>query len=57
MGLDGSIFIDRVERIEVSNNNNNNILAYKGKLPQRHDVKPMLYLKWNLGEVLFNRQA
>jgi hypothetical protein len=58
MGSDGSTFVDRVERIEVSNNNNNNtILAYKGKLPQRHDVKPRLYLKWSLGELLFNRQA
>jgi hypothetical protein len=57
MGSDGSTFIDRVERIEVSNNNNNHILAYKGKLPQQHDVKPTLYLKWSLGELLFNRQA
>ena len=56
MGSDRSTFIDRVEGIEVSNNNNN-ILAYKGKLPQRHDVKPRLYLKWSLGELLFNRQA
>jgi hypothetical protein len=56
MGSDGSTFIDRVERIEVSNNNNH-ILAYKGKLPQQHDVKPTLYLKWSLGELLFNRQA
>ena len=55
MGSDGSTFIDRVEGIEVSNNNNNHILAYKGKLPQRHDVKPRFYLKWSLGELLFNR--
>ena len=56
MGSDGSTFIDRVERIEVSLiNDNNNILANKGKLPQRHDVKPRLYLKWSLGELLFNR--
>ena len=58
MGSDGSTFIDRVEGIEVSNNNNdNNILAYKGKLRQGHDVKPVLYLKWSLGELLFNRQS
>ena len=58
MGSDGSTFIDRVEGIEVSLiNDNNNILANKGKLPQRHDVKPRLYLKWSLGELLFNRQA
>ena len=56
MGLDGSTFIDRVERIEISNNNNY-ILADKGKLPQLHDIKPRLYLKWSLGELLFNRQA
>jgi hypothetical protein len=57
MGSDGSTFIDRVERIEISNNNSNYILAHKGKLPQLHDVKPRLYLKWSLGELLFNRQA
>jgi hypothetical protein len=56
MGSDGSTFIDRVEAIETSNNNNN-ILTYKGKLRQGHDVKPVLYLKWSLGELLFNRQA
>jgi hypothetical protein len=57
MGSDGSTFVDRVEGIEVSNNNNNNnnIPAYKGKLRQGHDVKPTLYLKWRLGELLFNR--
>jgi hypothetical protein len=55
MGSDGSTFIDRVEGIEISNNNN--IIANKGKLPKRHDVKPTLYLKWSLGELLFNRQA
>jgi hypothetical protein len=57
MGSDGSTFIERVEGIEISNNNNNYILASKGKLPQLHDVKPMLYLKWSLGELLFKRQA
>jgi hypothetical protein len=57
MGSDGSTFIDIVERIEIPNNNNNHILANKGKLPQLHDVKPTLYLKWSLGELLFNRQA
>jgi hypothetical protein len=56
MGSDGSTFIDRVERIEISNNNND-ILANRAKLLKRHDVKPMLYLKWNLGELLFNRQT
>jgi hypothetical protein len=56
MGSDGSTFIDRVERLEVSNNNND-ILADKGKLPQLHDIKPRLYLKWSLGELLFNRQS
>jgi hypothetical protein len=58
MGSDGSTFIDRVERIEISNNNND-ILADKDKekLLKRHDVKPLLYLKWNLGELLFNRQT
>jgi hypothetical protein len=56
MGSDGSTFIDRAERIEVSNNNNK-IIEKKGKLPHQHDVKPTLYLKWTLGELLFNRQA
>jgi hypothetical protein len=53
LGSDGSTFIDRVERIEISNNNND-ILANRGKLPQLHAT---LYLKWSLGELLFNRQA
>jgi hypothetical protein len=58
MGSDGSTFIDRVEKIEISNNNNY-ILADKDKekLPQLHDIRPRLYLKWSLGELLFNRQA
>lgn len=54
MRSDGSTFIDRVERIEISNNTNG--LENKGKL-QRHSVKPRLYLKWSLGELLFNRQG
>ena len=57
MGSDGSTFVDRVEGIEISNNNNNKIIEKKGKLRQGHDVKPRLYLKWSLGELLFNRQA
>jgi hypothetical protein len=57
MRSDGSTIIDRVEAIEISNNNSNNIPANKGKLLQRHDFKPRLYLKWSLGELLFNRQA
>ncbi len=55
MGSDGSTFIDRVEGIKISNNNKT--IEKKGKLLQRHDVKPTLYLKWSLGELLFNRQA
>ena len=54
MRLDGSTFIDRVEGIEISNNSNG--LENKGKL-QGHSVKPRLYLKWSLGELLFNRQG
>ena len=57
IGLDGSTFIDRVERIEISNNNNNNDYILAHKLSQLHDIKPRLYLKWSLGELLFNRQS
>ncbi|MGB6629426.1 MAG: hypothetical protein WBE61_14975 [Nitrososphaeraceae archaeon] len=50
MGSDGSTFIDRTERFEIIN---------KGEsgYAQRPYVKSELFLKWSLGELLFNRQG
>jgi hypothetical protein len=51
---DGSTFIERIEGVEVetkTKNDNDNIV----NLHRRH-FKPIFYLKWTLGELLFNRQ-
>jgi hypothetical protein len=52
MKADGSTFIDRIEKIEITKENNESI--------QKHyslkSFDPDLFLKWNLGELLFNRQ-
>ena len=55
MHPDGSTFIDRIEGIETTKNNED--IVIKKANVQRHHVKPILYLKWNLGELLFNRQG
>ena len=53
---DGSTFIDRMEGVEEkattskTKNDNDSIVN-----PQRPHFKPIFYLKWTLGEVLFNR--
>jgi len=52
MGSNGSTFIDRVEGIEISNNNNN-ILANKGKL--RQNFCKSLIIKTANSETCFRR--
>jgi hypothetical protein len=47
MGSDGSTFIDRTERFEIINKDENGYAPY---------VKSELFLKWSLGELIFNRQ-
>jgi hypothetical protein len=49
---DGSTFIERIEGIEATTLKTNDIIVN----PQRHHFKPIFYLKWTLGELLFNRQ-
>jgi len=41
------------ERAETSKTKNDNVNIVN---PQRHHFKPIFYLKWTLGELLFNRQ-
>jgi len=50
MGSDGSTFIDRTERFEIINKD-------ESGYAQRPYVKSELFLKWSLGELLFNRQG
>jgi hypothetical protein len=54
---DGSTFIERIEGIEegatTSKTKNGNDTKVN---PQRHHFRPIFYLKWTLGELLFNRQ-
>jgi hypothetical protein len=51
---DGSTFIERIEGVEeratTSKTNDTKVN------PQRHHFRPIFYLKWTLGELLFNRQ-
>ena len=55
MTSDGSTIVDRLERFEIANKDNNGISKRRGNT-QRHYVNSELYLKWNLGELLFNSQ-
>jgi len=50
MGSDGSTFIDRTERFEIINKD-------ESGYAQTPYVKSELFLKWSLGELLFNRQG
>jgi hypothetical protein len=50
MGSDGSTFIDRTERFEIINKD-------ESGYAQGPYVKSELFLKWSLGELLFNRQG
>jgi hypothetical protein len=54
MALDGTTFIDRLERIEIQRNEE---LLKDGTNFNSHFTKSPFYLKWNLGELLFNRYA
>ena len=54
MALDGTTFIDRLERIEIQRNEE---LLKDGTNFNSHFTKLSLHLKWNLGELLFNRQG
>lgn len=54
MHPDGSTFIDRIEGMETIKNNKD--IIKKANI-QRENDKPILYFKWNLGELLFNRQG
>jgi hypothetical protein len=59
MNPDGSTFIDRIEGIQpirLATEIDNQAVAKKVDL-QRYKVKPIFYLKWTLGELLFNRQG
>lgn len=65
MHPDGSTFIDRIEGIEPTTtaamvtpkNDNDHIVEQKVNIEQKYPFKPLLYLKWTLGELLFNRQG
>ncbi|MFY9795960.1 MAG: hypothetical protein WAK17_21080 [Candidatus Nitrosopolaris sp.] len=53
MASDGTTFIDRLERIEIQRNEE---LLKHGRNINGHLTKSRFHLKWNLGELLFNRQ-
>jgi hypothetical protein len=57
MHPDGSTFIDRIEGIEAIRTTTENDTAVKKADVQRYQVKPIFYLKWTLGELLFDRQG
>ena len=51
MASDGSTFIDRLERIDIQRNE-----LLKDSTNINYFKKSQFYLKWNLGELLFNRR-
>ena len=53
MMTDGSTFIDRIEKIEIIKEVNETTKKVSQSKHFHHD----LFLKWNLGELLFNRQG
>lgn len=62
MTTDGSTFLDRIEKIKAidANIENNDINLFTSENHTRrsqHVRKSIIYLKWNLGELLFNRQG
>ncbi len=59
MRPDGSTFIDRIEGIEPIRTTTikESDTSVKNVNEQRYQVKPIFYLKWTLGELLFNRQG
>ena len=54
MALDGTTFIDRLERIEIQRTEE---LLKDGTNFNSRFTKSPFHLKWNLGELLFNRQG
>ena len=52
---DGSTFIERIEGVEEEEATTSKTNDTKGN-PQRHHFRPIFYLKWTSGELLFNRQ-
>jgi hypothetical protein len=59
---DGSTFLDRIEKIRAIDTNikNNDIDLSTSETStgrSQNVKKSMIYLKWNLGELLFNRQG
>jgi len=54
MAPDGSTFIDRLERIEIHKENE---LTKDNRIINRRYSKSVLHLKWNIGELIFARQA
>ena len=55
MASDGSTFIDRTERFETTNKDESEISKSTNVQQMRYNNSEF-YLKWNLGELLFNRQ-
>ena len=51
---DSSTFIERIEGVEETSKTKNDNDAIVN--PKRRHFKPIFYLKWTLGELLFNRQ-
>jgi hypothetical protein len=54
MKFDGSTFIYRVEKIETIKIDNNNPI--NEVRPEKNQTKSTVFIKWKLGELLFNRQ-
>ena len=54
MKFDGSTFIYRVEKIETIKIDNNNPI--NEVRPEKDQTKSTVFIKWKLGELLFNRQ-
>ena len=55
MKSDGSTLIDRIENVEIIKNNEN--VATIDRQQKKKDIKSIIQIKWNLGELLFNRQG
>ncbi len=58
MRTDGSTFIDRIESMQAmrTTTGNGNPAVKKADV-QMYQVKPIFYLKWTLGELLFDRHG
>ena len=57
MKPDGATLIDRVEDIETVNEGHNDGQPNKGHTQGQRIKSVPSYLKWNLGELLFDRQG